>query len=280
MPRVGSNPNKSARANAEFKPIVLAVITHLPNLTTAYHSRRMEVIQTCLRTMRANARQEHTFIVWDNGSIPQMRNWLQDGFQPDMLVLSGNVGKVTAKSALFRMVPPSSIVAYSDDDMLFYDDWLTPQLELLQHFPNVACVTGYVVRTAFRWGIENTLQWARQNGKLERDEFLPRQWENDFAESVGREPEWHKEYTKDDLDYRVTYKGKQAYCTSHHCQFVARARTLADMPAYDGLAMGEERSFDVAMDKKGLRLGTIQRLCRHMGNVIDDKIKSEIVQVA
>src|SRR5690349_3470625 len=113
--RVGNNPNKSARVDS-FAPVMLAVVTHLPNLTTAYHSKRLEVIQTCLTTMREGAHVEHTFAVWDNGSIPELRRWLQYDFKPDMLMLSENVGKNNARTALFRMAPPDTVVAYSDDD--------------------------------------------------------------------------------------------------------------------------------------------------------------------
>lgn len=278
--RVGQNPNKPSYAPAEFSSVCLAVITHLPNLTTAYHWGRIEVVKTCLRSMRAGANHDHTFMVWDNGSIPELRNWLQDEFKPDVLILSVNVGKGAARTALGRMVPPRSILAYSDDDMLFYDNWLEPQIELLNHFPNVACVSGYPCRTAFRWGIENTIAWARENAKLETGIFLPQQWEDDFAFSVGRTPQWHREYTLDDMDYRVTYNGRQAYCTAHHCQFIARAETVGRILQYDHLAMGDEKPFDITMDKIGLRLSTTQRLARHIGNVLDDEIKKEIMQLA
>lgn len=268
--RVGSNPNKGANTD-NFEKVILTVVTHLPNTTTAYHSKRLEVIQTCLTTMREGAHVEHSFVVWDNGSIPELRRWLQYDFKPDMLMLSENIGKTAARTSLFRMVPPDSIVAYSDDDIYFYDDWLTPQMELLQHFPNVAAVTGYPVRTAFRWGIENTLAWARRTkgAKLEEGKFIPREWEDDFAVSIGRDPKWHAEYSANDVDYRVTYKGVQAYCTAHHCQFIGMADKVGRVLGYDNKAMGDEKPFDIALDKIGLRLATTQRLTRHIGNVLD-----------
>lgn len=277
--RVGQNPNKSAMAE-NIAPVVLAVLTHLPNKNAAYHSQRMEVMQNCLLTMRENCNTDHTFLVWDNGSMPEFQNWVRYEFKPDMFVNSPNIGKTLARSAMFRIFPFKTVVAYSDDDMLFYPDWLRPQVELLTEFPNVASVTGYPVRTAFRWGIENTLKWARENGKLEVGRFIPQKWEDDFAESVGRTPEWQKEYTKNDIDYRVTYNGKQAYCTSHHCQFIGYAGTIGRILQNEGLAMAAERPFDEMLDRIGLRLATTQRLARHMGNVLDKKLQSEIMQFA
>jgi hypothetical protein len=277
--RIGQNPNKSAIAATSFAPVVLAVITHLPNRTTAYHSKRMEVVQTCLDTMRIHARADHTFLVWDNGSMPEFRNWLQYDFKPDMLMLSENIGKNAARTAIGRMIPPASILAYSDDDMLFFDNWLAPQIELLEHFPNVAAVSGYPVRTQFRWGNENTLKWAREHATLEQGIFIPRAWEDDFALSVGRDPKWHADYSRNDVDYRVLYQGRQAYCTAHHCQFIARGEQVARVLQYDNKAQGEEKSFDVAMDNLGLRLSTINRQCRHIGNVMDEEIKQDIMMI-
>jgi hypothetical protein len=272
--RIGQNPNKAADA-VGIEPVVLAVVTHLPNTTTAYHAKRMEVIQTCLTSMRQGANTEHTFAVWDNGSIPELRRWLQWDFKPDVFVQSPNIGKTAARTSIFRMFHPDTVVCYSDDDMLFYDDWLRPQLELLQHFPGVACVSGYPVRTSFRWGNENTKAWARKYADLQMGYFLPQEWEADFALSVGREPAWHKEYSKGDLDYLITYKGKKAYATAHHCQFIGRAETVGRVLQYDGKAMGDEKPFDIALDRIGLRLATTQRLCRHIGNVLHDELRKE-----
>ena len=271
--RKGNNPNRSSGA-AQYMPIILIVVTHLPN-QTGYHAGRMEVVQTCLNTMRDNAGQETTIIVWDNGSSADLRDWLQFEYKPDMLMLSENIGKTAARTSLIRMCPPGSIIGYSDDDILFSKDWLNPQLDLLRSFPNVAVVTGYPVRTAFRWGVENTLAWACKEGILEKGEFLPRQWEDDFCVSIGRDPIWHKENTVDDINYRVTYKGKHAYCTAHHCQFVGYQETLVKATRYDGRSLGDEKPFDIALDKLGLRLATIDKLTRHIGNVLDSEIKQE-----
>ena len=66
MARIGQNPNRTAGA-AQWTPIVMTVCTHLPNLQ-GYHSQRMEVVQTCLNSMKEHAGAEHTIIVWDSAS--------------------------------------------------------------------------------------------------------------------------------------------------------------------------------------------------------------------
>lgn len=279
MPRVGQNPLRQAQAEA-IKPIVLSVVTHLPSLDTPYHAQRMEVVQACITSMRERAGVEHTLAVWDNGSCTELRQWLQWECRPDVLILAPNVGKTTARTSLFRIFPPDTIVAYSDDDMLFYPNWLQPQIDLLNGFPNVACVTGYPCRTSGRWGCDHTKQWARENAKLEVSRFIPQQWEDDFALSIGRAPEAHRIYSEEDIDYRITYQGMKAYAFSHHCQFIARAGTVADIGQYDEQAMAPERGFDIAMDRVGLRLSTTDRLCRHIGNVMDDRIRAELASIS
>jgi hypothetical protein len=275
--RIGQNPLRYKSSPSTFKDIVFVVVTHLPcEDPTGYHKDRMDVVKTCLQTMRWGAHRDHTFMVWDNNSKSEFRDWLQHIFEPDILVMSGNIGKTNARAAAINMLPMSSVVCYSDDDMLYYDNWLKPQLELLNHFPNVAAVSGYPLRIMFRWGVENTVKWAHENGKLERGRFMPKEWEVDYCESVGKNYDFHIQDTLKDVDYRVTYNGKQAYTTAHHCQFIGYAVKLAQVNQFDDRAMNDEKPFDIALDQVGLRLATTQRLVRHIGNVLDEKIRQDV----
>jgi hypothetical protein len=197
-------------------------------------------------------------------------------FKPTQLILSENIGKNAARTSIARMLPPDRIMAYSDDDIYFYPGWLEPQLELLESFPNVAAVSGYPVRTSFRWGNDNTLKWARENAHLTRGRFIPDKWEDDFAISVGRTPEYQQSYTAKDLDYRVTYNDKTAYATSHHCQFVSRVSVLSQIVDFRAESMPEEKTTDILLDKLGLRLCTTERYARHIGNIIHDELRREI----
>jgi len=272
--RVGQNPNKQVTAG-QLTPIVLSCVTHLPN-ERGYHAKRMEVIQTCLTSMRKNAGGNYSVIVWDNGSDDVLLDWLRYDYKPDILIQSINIGLTQAKRAIANMLPRKSIMAYADDDILFLRDWLAPQVEILQHFPNVSAVTGYPVRTSFRWGNSGTLSWGRRCGKMATGKFIPREWERDFAISIGRNPDDHETMTANDFDTIIEYKGRQAYATSHHCQFVGYAGRIADCIMETSSAMNEERSFDEALDRKGLRLATIERKTRHIGNIIHDDLQGAV----
>jgi hypothetical protein len=279
--RIGNNPLRNQPAPYQVKDVVCLVVTHLPcEESPGYHADRLEVVQTCLQTMRGNARRDVTFMVWDNDSRPEFRDWLQHIFEPDLLVFSRNVGKNQARANAIRMLPMGAVVAYSDDDILYYDNWLKPQLKLLNHF-GAQLVTGYPLRVMFRWGNERTKAWAHKHGKVETGLFMPEAWERDYAVSIGRDPDEHmaQYLTPEDLDWRVSYNGSQAYLTGHHCQFVGYvAKIQQALVSYSG-AMDDEKPFDLANDKLGLRLATTERLCRHMGNVIDDQLRAEISQL-
>lgn len=272
--RIGQNPNRQSIVRLPAKTIA-AVITHLPHMT-GYHQQRFDVVRLCLESMRRFAGEiAHEVLVWDNGSCEQFRMWLTDVYKPNYLMLSRNIGKTNAVKSVFSIFPADTIIAMSDDDILFYPGWLEKQVALLDHF-DAALVSGYPVRTAFRWGIEKTVERCRKIGVVEVGRFIPDEWERDFAISIGRDPSYHKGYTEHDVDYRVTYNGMTAYCTGHHCQFVAKPERILPAMDWSCQAMGSERGFDVKVDLLGLRLCTTERLARHIGNILDEEIVAEI----
>ena len=270
--RKGRNPLTYSKAYP-LPSIVACAITHLPNLE-GYHANRLEVIQTCLHTMRNNAERDIPIFVWDNGSGPELREWLLYEYKPEFLTLSPNIGKASARSAIVRTFPPDTVVCISDGDMYFHPGWLEPQLKLLNGFPNVGIVSGYPVRTQFRWGIHSTVEWAKNNAKIQIGRFILDEWDRDFCISVGRDYQEHRLESRNDQDVLIEYNGMKAYATAHHCQFIARAGTIDYIVQWDGQAMGNERKFDKVVDKEGyLRLTTTERLTQHMGNILDEEFK-------
>jgi len=254
----------------------MSVITHLPN-RNGYHKFRLAVIQACLESMRYGA-PGITVMVWDNGSCKDLTDWLQNEYKPETLILSPNIGKSNARMALFRMVRPDTIMALCDDDMLFYPGWFDASQKLLDTFPEVGKVSCYPVRTQGRWGCSATKEWAEKNGKLETGVFVTEEEERDFCTSVERDYEWHLEYAKDDIDHRVTYKGLQAYCYAHHCQFMARAGVIIPFLERTNEAMANEKPFDNAVNDAGLlQLTTAKRYSRHIGNMVDHKVIMDMI---
>jgi hypothetical protein len=252
------------------------VITHLPN-QELYHEHRLDVIKTSLVSMR-NGAPDVPIMIWDNGSCVALTKWLQSDFRPHTLILSPNIGKSNARASLVRMVTSDTLIGIADDDMLYYPGWFDACTELITKFPEVGKASCFPVRTQGRWGSMHTKSWAKNHGKLEVGKFLTEQEERDFCDSVGRTYEHHLEITKDDVDYRVTYKGTSAYCYAHHCQFVARAGTIAPFCKRSADYMADEKPFDNSVDDAGLlQLTTVVRHARHIGNIVDENVVHDLI---
>lgn len=270
--RVGNNPNTNAKVDG-YAPIIVSAITHLPN-AGGYHKNRLNVVKCCLETMKRNAGVDCEILVWDNGSCPSFTQWLKFEYQPDYLILSPNMGKSIARASIVRMLPSETIVGVSDDDMFFYPNWLKAQIELLEHFPYVGQVSGYPVRTQFRFHNLSTLLWGSKIKCLQSGRWISEQEDKDFCISIGRDYDWHVDYTKDDKEARLIWRGKVAYATSHHCQWIGYAGKLAPLVDFTKEAMADERPFEQAIDRAGLlRLTTFQRYTRHIGNVLDKELE-------
>ena len=273
--RVGNNPLRGHKVT-EMPTLAAAVITHLPTNQEGYHRGRLEVVQTCINSLMVNAEREIPLLVWDNGSGPELRDWLVNYRKPDFLILSPNIGKAGARTSIVRMFPPETVLCISDDDMYYHPNWLEPQLELLKGFPNVGAVSGYPVRTQFRWGNAATLKWAEETPgvKITRGKLIPEQWDRDFCKSVQRDWAYQVERTKDEQDIMIEWQGMKAYATAHHCQFMCITGRIEYIVQWDGEAMGDEKKFDNAIDKEGLlRLTTTERLTQHMGNMMEKEFK-------
>lgn len=275
--RIGRNPltDKKAPYKSNLIEIVASVITHLPN-EEGYHSHRLEVIKMSLESLLASTSIKPHILIWDNGSCNALTDWLREEYKPDTLILSHNIGKSSARSFIANMLPNDTILAIADDDILYYPGWLTKQIELLKHFPNVGSITGNPIRTAFRWGCNNTMDWCRKNGKLLEGRYIPDRYEYDFCVSIGRDYMQHAIDTKFEKDFKVIYKGLEAYTHSHHCQFVCYADTIKQFCKITDEALPEEKSFDIAIDLAGyLRLCTTTRYTRHIGNFVDESIQKD-----
>lgn len=270
--RVGINPNRHEKADG-YKPYVASAVVHLPNFE-GYHEHRFEVVKRSLTTMRENAGLDCDILIWDNGSCQEVRDWLINEYEPDGLVLSPNVGLTSGRAGLLRIVPPDTIIGLADDDMYYYPDWFKASVTLMNHYPNVAQVSGWPVRTQMRWGNRSTLTWARKYAVYEEGKFIPEQEDRDFCTSIGREWAFHLHYTKNDFDKRITYQGVQAYAVAHHCQFICKAGNLVEILRQNREAMSDDKELDNAVDATGmLRLTTTQRYVRHIGNVLDADLK-------
>lgn len=266
--RIGHNPLKKSSLPPPAR-IVAAVITHLPDTTSDYHKTRLDVIQHSITSLIKNAGQmDYSLIVWDNGSVNALTAQLIS-MCPNKLILSENIGKVNALKSIMRILPPETILAYGDDDIEYFPGWLKSQVEILETYPNVGTVTGFPVRLASKWGEESTLKWAQENALIEEGRFISDAWERDYCESVGRAYSEYATHTASLQDKRITYRGVSAYASSQHCQFVCYPDKIEPLINWTSRALEDEIRFDKAIDAAGmLRLSTVGRYTRHIGNIL------------
>lgn len=270
--RVGMNPLRDERMAVSDLPVI-AVLVHLPH-EQDYHVSRFEIVTASLTLARQSAGTDHHFLIWDNGSSPKMREWLLD-FAPDTLILSHNVGVLNAMTRIYHAFR-DSVIAWCNDDMLYYPDWLGPQLELLEAFPE-GVVSGCVTRYYSCKADENTIEWARKCGKLSAVN-TPSLWDMQHGISIGRGKGEAASVFVNAVIPSVEYNGHTALIGGGHCQFVSRAETVIPfLHPTERYMHPLFKTLDESIDAAGiLRLMTTKRLTRHLGNVLTDDDKMEI----
>lgn len=282
MPRIGMNPSRGVKLDFTPARTTVAVLVYVPH-QAGYFQNRMDVTKMTLRSILANTEESYDLLVFDNGSSPEMVNYLQELYQNgsiDYLLLSErNIGKLNALNMIFN-IAPGEIVAYSDDDILHLPGWLGKHLEIIDTFPDVGAVTGFYIRQRVAMSSESTLQFANQpDVEAERGLLMPRKWEEEYLINTGRTWERYEEEVRGIEDIIVKYKGLEAWVSAHHFQMVCPKavvkEVLADMlpDGWSDQVMGRMVELDDRMDDKGyLRFCTREQTMRLMGNAISEEV--------
>lgn len=282
MPRIGMNPSRGIRL--DFKPArtTVAVLVYVPH-QAGYFQNRMDVTKMTIRSILENTKEPFNLLVFDNGSSPEMVDYLQTLYENgsiDYLLLSEhNIGKLNALNMIFN-IAPGEIVAYTDDDVLHLPGWLGKHLEIIDTFPNVGAVTGFYIRQRVAMSSESTLQFANQpDVETERGLLMPRKWEEEYLINTGRTWERYEEEVQGIEDIIVKYKGLEAWVSAHHFQMVCPKKVakevLSDMlpDGWSDQVMGRMVELDDRMDEKGyLRFCTREQTMRLMGNAISEEV--------
>lgn len=282
--RVGTSPNKSTQTTHRPARVTVCVLVSIPS-RDGYYAHRLEVVRLSLASLlKHTPRADCDVLVFDNGScregVDALRELL-DQRQIQFLMLSAtNLGKANAYRLMFQAAP-GEIVAYTDDDVLFYPGWLDAQVRLLEGFPRVGMVSGLPVNQQFAYGNRYLDAYLREFPavRVERGRFIPDEWERDFAVSTGRE-EAPPGARRRHEEVRLTYQGLSAYSTAAHFQFVAwRSAILRGLPQefVPGLMRESVRDVDERMDELGYaRLSTTDRHVRHIGNVVSRELVGDL----
>lgn len=287
MPRIGTNPARKKTMLYTPQKITVAVMVYIPH-QQGYFKNRFEIFRLCIASLRIHTKVPFDLLVLSNGSckeiVDQLRE-MQDKGSIDYLIISGrNQGVIGGYKMIFSAAP-GSIVAYCDDDVVFYPDWLEEQLKVMKAFSNVGMVSGVPVRSGAdhaNQSIQSVIENPPKGIRVEKTRKIPDEWERDWCISTGRDPEEHLESTKQKMDIVLSKNGVEAIASANHFQFIApKDVILKALPEdwsknlMDSLVPLEER-----VDQMGyLRLSTTGRFCRHIGNTISRQVMDEFHSV-
>ncbi len=280
MARIGMNPARGQETDYRPARVTVAVLVHLPHLT-GYHEHRFPVVQACLQSLLENTSVEHDLLVLDNASCAEMRQYLKrlqsGGFLRYLIHSDVNLGKLGGLRMLLQAAP-GEVVAYCDDDFYLEPGWLEAHLQVLDTFPNVGMVSGYVLRSFYDEArISSNLEFAHSEpeAQLVKGDFVPESLWRRWAESTGRDPDEVVRQFQAREDLLLEYKGLQAFAAANHDQFVGPKSALIEaLPdEWSGRLMGEMLEFDQRLNELGyLRLATREQTSEHIGNALSPEL--------
>ncbi|NOY98843.1 MAG: glycosyltransferase family 2 protein [Chloroflexi bacterium] len=252
--RKGQNPAKFVKDVAKPERITVAVLSYIPFLS-GFYEEALDVLKVSLESMRNDPGLPFDLMVFDNGSCPEVRDYLvnekEDGRIQYLLLSEKNLGKGGAWNIILAGAP-GEIIAYADSDILYYPNWLARSVEILETFPNVGMVTARPFRTPPAF-YSATLDWARKNATCEEGRFIP--WETflEFNLSLGQTEEENRKVYAETRDWKVVYQDVTTIAGASHWQFTAYKSTLQQFLPFDmSRPMGQVRQLDERMNEAGL----------------------------
>jgi len=271
--RAGQNPAKSIKEVAKPARITVAVLNYIPFLG-GYFSEMLDVFRTCLNSIRETADLPYDLLVFDNGSCEEVCQFLIEeknkGNIQYLLLSEKNLGKGGAWNIILSGAP-GEIIAYTDNDCLFYPGWLSESVKILEVYPDTGMVTARPYRTPPEF-YTKTIEWGeRTEGvRVEYGDFVPFNVLNEFNLSLGQTEEYSRSLIMNSRDVRLTYRGLTAFAGGSHWQFTAYKKVLEQfLPFQMERPMGQVRQLDQRMNEMGLlRLMTEKPLVMNMSNTM------------
>jgi glycosyltransferase involved in cell wall biosynthesis len=266
----------------------VAVLVYAPH-QAGYFQNRLDVTRMTIESILANTHEPFDLLVFDNGSCPEMVDYLQSLYARgaiDYLLLSKeNIGKLNALKIIFN-IAPGEIVAYTDDDVFHLPGWLGDHLKIIDTYPRVGAVTGFYIRQRVAMSSDSTVAFAQDADIVtQRGLLMPRKWEQEYIENSGRTWETYAAEVDGIEDIIVAYDGLEAWVSAHHFQMVCPKGVVQEILAemlpggWTDRIMGRMVEMDDRMDAKGyLRLCTRQQTVRLMGNAISEEVAALAAQ--
>lgn len=273
--RTGTNPYK---ALLQVKPpckITAGVLSHIPD-SEGYYRHAFDTLKMCIASIHANADTDVDILVFDNGSIPAVRDYLlelQRAGKIDYLILSvRNIGRPNAIRHILRS-SPGDLVFCADGDMYFHPGWVQAHLDVLSAFPEAGVIGGNPTRAHVAFHTKATMKWLETNGDkcdYQRGHFLTEDTLRKYLASfgAGNVDETLKEWEQQQ-DHLLTRRRVSAFVGSGHQAFLMPRRAIDALPhrRFEQATGMNPEIMDEVLDEQGfLRLSTYSPCVYHMGN--------------
>jgi len=280
--RKGQNPAKLMKSVHKPEGITVAILNYIP-FQSGFYAEMLDVLKLCLTSLRNNTESSFDLLVFDNGSCREVCEYLLDqkdkGVIQHLFLSDKNLGKGGAWNIIFDAAP-GEIIAYSDNDCLYYKGWLRESLRILKTFPNVGMVTARPFRMSKEYNTA-TIKWAEDTSEatLKHGEFIPWEVYKSFSMSLGASESLSREWYKSGEDIHVISKGVTAQVGASHYQFVAYKSIIKKfLPFSMSRPMGEVRKLDIEMNKRGyLRLMTVEPYIQNMSNQVPSEYRKSAI---
>ena len=271
--RVGQNPAKFVNSVTQPQKITAAILNYIPFLS-GFYTEMLEVLKLSLSSLWENSDLPYDLLVFDNGSCPEVVDYLvklrEKGLIQYLILSDKNLGKGGAWNVMLNGAP-GEIIAYADNDCLYYKNWMSRSLEVLETYPNVGMVTARPFRTMPEL-YSSTLRWAQTDPEvtITRGDMIPFEVFREFDLSLAQSEEEILSHYKNSEDVYLSYKNVTAIAGASHWQFMARKDVLREfLPFNMTRPMGQVRQLDQRMNENGyLRLMLSDPLVMNMSNTL------------
>jgi glycosyltransferase involved in cell wall biosynthesis len=288
--RIGENPTKFLRHNPSFGkldiktplPLTACTVTYVPKLA-GYYEQGLDILKMVLGSIRENTTVPFDLMVFDNGSCPEVIDYLLELKNNDVIqwlcLSSKNMKKLGAWNHLFSAAL-GELIYYFDSDIYHYPGWFDDAVNILNNFKQAGLVCSYPLPPSKIHNSDILIEIEKSpDTTLEKGYFISEKQLQTLAESLGAEVENYINKKTRTEQIRINCNGINFFVSAWHAQFLVRGeivKQIFPMPG-DWALNATDKSFDKMIENMGyLRVSTVKAGVYHLGNILTDKWKPEL----
>lgn len=282
--RTGKNPSKTGIPAYSPKHLGVALLVYIPFME-GYFRQSLDILKYQITSIHQNTDHEIDLLLFDNGSCSEVvdeLNQLYDAQKIDWLVLSQhNLGKVGAWNWIFGSMP-NQLICYADSDVFFRQGWLDSSLEIIRTFPNIGMVSAQPTFHDVFDGKGKAHLSLEGDQNFRFSQYRPkREIVDEYCQGIGADDKLSARFHMMDLPCITDLRSNtNAVIGATHMQFIIPrevARQVVPLPVSKALHRSETITLDRKIDDLGyLHLSTQKNYVMHMGNTINEKLRSEM----